>query len=78
MKIKKKVNKDRNWVLVFISSILILLGLVLLVLAIVNIANFGWLSLLIGLIGFAECGAATMSIIKNDPTWILLDLIIPF
>jgi NADH:ubiquinone oxidoreductase subunit 6 (subunit J) len=77
MKNKKSHSKDRNWPLVFISAVLILIGLVIVLLAITGIPSFGWWSLLIGLAGVTTVGAATMSIIKNDPVWILLDLIIP-
>ncbi len=52
-------------------------GLALVVLAIANIANFGWWSLFIGLSGATTIGAAVTSIVRNDPSWILLDLILP-
>jgi hypothetical protein len=75
---KNKVpSKERNWFLVLIASTMIVLGGVVTVLAIANISTFGWWSLLIGLGGLTSVVAATMSIIKNDPSWILLDLIIP-
>lgn len=78
MKNKKKVTKRRNWALVFIASILLVLGLALCVLAIMYASVFGWRSILVGASGFAISGAAVMSIIENDPTWILLNLIISF
>ena len=78
MKKKHVVAKVRRWGLVFISSIIIVLGLTLVVLAVTNIVSFEWWSLLIGLIGLIAIGSAIMSIIKNDPAWILIDLIIPF
>lgn len=74
---KKVPTQQRNWFLVFIASLLMLLGLALVMLAATNVAEFGWWSLLIGLSGITTIGAAIMSIIKNDPSWILLDLIIP-
>lgn len=77
MKNNKNVLKARNWFLVFIASILLVLGVVLVVVAVMNVTTFGWWSLLIGLSGLITIVAAIMSIIKNDPSWILLDLIIP-
>ena len=74
---KKLVSKSRNWVLVFVSTILIILGLTLVILAVMSAANLGWWSLLIGASGLTTVAAAVMSIVKNDPSWILLDLIIP-
>ena len=78
MKHKRTPNKGRNWALVFVASVLILLGLALMVLAITNTRSFGWWSLLIGVAGLATFSTSTMAIVKNDPTWILLDLIIPY
>jgi hypothetical protein len=77
MKNNKPVAKTRNWFLVFIASILLVLGFALLIAAVIHVATFGWWSLLIGLSGLTTIVAAAMSIIKNDPSWILLDLIIP-
>ena len=77
MKNKTSAAQKRNWFLVFIASVLFLLGCALVVLAIVGIASLGWWSVLIGLSGLTTIFAATMSIVKNDPSWILLDLIIP-
>lgn len=54
-----------------------MLGVVLVAVAVMNVTTFGWWSLLIGLSGLTTIAAAVMSIIKNDPSWILLDLIIP-
>lgn len=77
MNSKKTATQDRNWFLVFIASILLILGLALIVLSLVNIISFGWWSVLIGLGGLTTVAAAVMSILKNDPSWILLDLILP-
>lgn len=72
-----EVTEARNWSLVSICIILIVLGRALVVLAVMNIALFGWWSLLIGASGATTVAAAIMSIVKNDPSWILLDLILP-
>lgn len=77
MKKNKTVVRPTNWFLVFIASILLVLGVVLIVAAVMNVTTFGWWSLLIGLGGLTTIVAAVMSIIKNDPSWILLDLVIP-
>lgn len=77
MKNNKIIVQPRNWFLVFIASILLLLGLTLAIAAIMNVTTFGWWSLSIGLSGLTTIVAAIMSIIKNDPSWILLDLILP-
>ena len=74
---EKTPAKERNWALVLIASILIILGSAIVLLAVTNIATFGWWSLLIGLGGLTTITAAIMFIITNDPTWILLDLILP-
>ena len=68
---------ERNWALVAVALILMIISLVILVLAILNIATFGWWSLALGLGALTTIAAAVMSIVKNDPVWILLDLIIP-
>ena len=76
MKSNKEVI-ERNWALVVVASILIIIGLALLVLAIINVGTFGWWSLALILGALTTIAAAVMSIVKNDPVWILLDLIIP-
>jgi len=77
MKNNKTIAETRNWPLVLIASVLIILGLALALVAVTNISSFGWVSLFIGLSGLTTIAAAVVSILKNDPSWILLDLIIP-
>lgn len=77
MKTRKTRLKERNWALVFVASALILIGLIVVVLAAMHAIDFGWWSLLLGLSGLTTIATAAMSIVKNDPSWILLDLIIP-
>lgn len=69
--------KKRNWFLVFICAVLILIGLALTVVSIAFMSELGWWSILIGLSGLTTVTAAVLSIIKNDPSFILLGLIIP-
>ena len=77
MKNTQNTTKTRDWLLVFVASMLLVLGLVLVIVAAMNVATFGWWSLLVGLSGLTTVATAIMSILKNDPSWILLDLILP-
>lgn len=72
---KKTTAQHRSWGLIVISSLIIIGGLTLVTLSIVYIGTFGWWSLLIGVNGLISIFMATMSIVKNDPSWILIDLI---
>ena len=71
----KTTAQHRSWGLIVISSLIIIGGLTLVTLSIVYIGTFGWWSLLIGVNGLISIFMATMSIVKNDPSWILIDLI---
>ena len=76
MKQKKKATaQQRSWGLILISSLIIISGLTLVALSVIYIGTFGWWSLLIGVSGLSSICLATMSIVKNDPSWILLDII---
>jgi pilus assembly protein TadC len=77
MKKTKKPSKPRNPGLIFIASILLLIGLGLVVVVLSNVSLFGWWGLLVALSGLITAAAAIVSIVKNDPTWILLDLLLP-
>ena len=72
---KKTTAQHRSWGLIIISSLIIIGGLTLVTLSIVYIGTFGWWSLLIGVNGLISIFMATMSIVKNDPSWILIDII---
>ena len=72
---KKTTAQHRSWGLIIISSLIIIGGLTLATLSIVYIGTFDWWSLLIGVSGLISIFMATMSIVKNDPSWILLDII---
>lgn len=74
---KKSIKNPRSWSLIVIASMMIVIGIALIVLAIINVTSFGWWSILLGLSGLTPVIAATISIIKNDPRWILIDLILP-
>lgn len=74
---KKTTQEERNWGLVFICSVLIVIGIAMMFVAIGYMGAFGWWSLLIGVTGLTTVFTSVMSIVKNDPTWVLLGLIIP-
>lgn len=76
-KASKRIE-SRNWALVFIASILLLIGAVLTILSVVYAGQLGWWSLLIGLGGVTTVFLAVMSIIKNDSSWILIGLLTPY
>lgn len=73
-----KRTEKRNCALVFIASVLILIGTILAILSIVYVGQLGWWSLLAGLSGVIAVFLATMSIIKNDSSWILIGLLMPY
>ena len=64
MKNTKTAAKLRSWLLVCIASIVLVLGVALVVAAVMNVATFGWWSLLVGLSGLTTISVAVMSIIK--------------
>ena len=72
---KKTTAQHRSWGLIIISSLIIIGGLTLVTLSIVYVGTFGWWSLLIGVSGLSSICLATMSIVNNDPSWILIDII---
>ena len=74
---KNKVRTQRNWAIVVIASLLIVIGGVVFLLAVTNIGVLGWWSLLMGFSGLTTIAASIMSIVKNDASWILLDLLLP-
>lgn len=77
MKTKKTAATERNWFLVFIASLLMVIGVTMVLIATTDIAQLGWWNLLIGLSGLTIVYTAIMSIVKNDPAWILLGLLMP-
>ena len=75
---KHQGRTKRNWFLVFFATIVALVGLFLVWVAVVNISALGWLSLGIGVLGGLMATMAITSIVKHDPSWVLLDIILPF
>lgn len=73
----KKSTKPRDWTVVFIGSLLILMGLAMVCIAVFFAKELGWWSAIIGIGGLSSVGFATMAIVKNDPSWILIDLLLP-
>lgn len=66
-----------NWLLVIVAGILIVLNAALLLLVVIFAEFFGWWSLALGLAAVSSIGLAIISIRDNNPSWLLLDLILP-
>lgn len=69
--------KERNWLLVVVASFLILFGLAVAVLSVIYFESLGWLAMGGVAGGLSTTGFSVTAIIRNDPSWILLDLILP-
>ena len=74
---KKVEPQDRNWALVTVASLMIVFNLVLLVVVGLYWPVFGWWSLVVVIGAVVSIYFAVRAIKTNDPTWILLDLILP-
>lgn len=74
----KRRSEKRNWVLVGTASLMIVIGVTMMVVSAMygNVLGVG--SIFIGVLGLSITAAASMAIIKNDPSWILLDLMLPW
>ena len=74
----KKKKQNRNWVLFIIASIVIVLNFVVMYVAIVYGNVIGWWAagaLIVASI--SSIWLSSMAILKNDPSWLMLDLILP-
>ncbi|MBH1980752.1 hypothetical protein I8H83_04195 [Candidatus Saccharibacteria bacterium] len=61
-----------------VASVLLVIGIFLIYIAATNYEMLGiWPAILIGFGGVTTSGLAIVSIITADPTWIMLDLILP-
>lgn len=61
-----------------VASVMLAIGLFLIYIAATNYEVLGmWPAILIGLGGVTTSGFAIASLVTADPTWILLDLILP-
>jgi len=74
---KSAAKTSRNWALVIFSSLLIVMGVVLIVIAAVYYKELGWWGLFVGFIGISTTTMAILSIIRNDPSLVLLNLLLP-
>lgn len=74
---KKKQKRERNWALVIIASSVIALNIALLVFTAMNIAWLGWWSFFIAMGALSSIVLSATAIKKNEPAWLLLDLILP-
>ena len=74
---KKVQTVQRNWALVIIASMMIILNVVLLAAVVFYWSAFGWWSLIAVVGAVASIYLSVEAIRTNDPTWLLLDLILP-
>lgn len=79
MKTSSIIKKQKRSVaLILVGSIVIVAGVILLVLAVLYARQLGiWGTLLAVLTGFSSVVLALTAIIKNEPAWLLIDLITP-
>jgi hypothetical protein len=77
MKNSTHPDKPRNLALITIASVLITIGLAIVYVGFTNIDALGWWTVLTVLSGLVITGAAVTSIVRNDPSWILLELLLP-
>jgi nicotinamide riboside transporter PnuC len=74
---KKPISKPRNWALVLIASTVIVLNIAMVYLGITYMSTLGWWSPVLIIGGVSSMAMAVIAIKQNDPTWLLLDLILP-
>lgn len=75
---KHKATKNpRNWMLVLVAVIMIILSLTIVVLGVILIPQLSWFAAVPIVGGLSSTGLAVMAIIENNPAWLLLDLILP-
>lgn len=74
---KRILVKQRNWLFIFVALLLIIIGGTLAILSFMHWQQLGWFSPLVALVGLSTITGAVMSLVKNDPTWILLHLVLP-
>ena len=73
---KNKEETDRNWALIVIASIVILIDLALLIITCIYFSKFGWWALATIAGALSSLCMAIVAIKKNDPSWLLLDLLL--
>ena len=61
----------------FVGVVLLLMSIVIMFVAVTNIAGLGWLWLVVFLGGLTSAGFAGVAIYTGNPEWILLDLMLP-
>ena len=78
MTTKKKVHKQaRNWALVVIAVTVMIVNVALLVAAVLYWSALGWWSLAVAVGALTSIFFSIQAIRKNEPAWLLLDLILP-
>ena len=74
---KRVTLKERNWLLVIFSSLLIIFGSIIVVLSIVNFEKLGGLAIALIIGGLSTVILSIIAIVRNDPSWIFIDLLLP-
>ena len=74
---KRTKNKERNWLLVVVASVVILCDTALLVVAAINTSTLGWWALGIAVGAILSLYLSIVAIKTNNPAWLLLDFILP-
>ncbi|HEX8182178.1 MAG TPA: hypothetical protein VF575_01095 [Candidatus Saccharimonadales bacterium] len=73
----KMKARSRNWLLVSIASIIIILDLLIITGVVLYSIPLGWWSFIIVAGALSSLSLSVMAIKTNDPAWLLLDIIIP-
>lgn len=74
---KKALQQEPNIALRIIATIVIIIDTVILTIIAMNITGLGWWGIIITLGAISSIGFAVMAIKRNEPAWLLLDLILP-
>lgn len=74
---KRHTRSERNYALVVIAGLVIIGNSFLLAVLAAGVINIGWFGWLVAAGSLSSIIMSTMAIRRNDPTWLLLDLILP-
>lgn len=76
---RKKLNaiEAENWPLVGVAVVMMLCGLCLAVVPLFYLAMFGWWALVLIASGVSTVLFCIEALRENDPSWLMLDLILP-
>jgi len=77
MKTTKQVKKPRNVLLIVLASVVSIFGLVIAGVGVMLVPDLGWMAALTIVGGLSTTSLAVTAIATNEPSWLLLDLILP-